>query len=100
MEVIPDEALKPDLIPAPDASWDVIQDFALSFAGYKIHGSYEKCAEIANAQRRESLSDVRTCLFFEQRRWRHIGEEPDDETLLYIRSLVEEIRTRVVEASH
>ncbi|MBI4758552.1 MAG: hypothetical protein HY783_06080, partial [Chloroflexi bacterium] len=99
MEYIPNEALTPELIPVPDASWDVIQDFALSFPGYTIHGSFDKCAEIANAQRRETLSDLRTFLFFEQRRWRHFGQVPDKEALSYIRSLVEEIRARVVETT-
>ena len=29
-----------DLIPGPDASWEEIFDFALTFDGYKHYGSY------------------------------------------------------------
>jgi hypothetical protein len=82
-------------IPNPDASWAEMGEFALTFDGYKVWGSFEKCAEIANSRRHESLTDLRTCLFFEQRRWRHFGENPVEETMVYIRSLVEEIRSMV-----
>ena len=53
------------------------------------------CAEIANARRHNSLTDLRTCLFFEQRRWRHFGEDPEGEDMAYIREVVEKIRGRV-----
>lgn len=82
-------------IPNPDASWREIAEFALTFNGYEVWGSFEKCAEIANAKRQDSLTDLRTCLFFEQRRWRHFGEDPDGEAMAYIRALVEKIRRRV-----
>jgi hypothetical protein len=97
MDYVPDEALTLDLIPTPDASWHEIQEFALAFSGYSFHGSSEKCAEIANARRHETLSDLRTCLFFEQRRWHHFGRDPHDEAMVYIRSLVDGIRARVVQ---
>ena len=82
-------------IPTPEASWGELGEFALTFDGYSVWGSFDKCAEIANARRRESLTDLRTCLFFEQRRWRHFGESPDAEAMMYIRGLVEKIRNRV-----
>jgi len=77
-------------IPDSDASWNVISEFALTFNGYDIEG----CAEIANAHRHDSLTDLRTCLFYEQRRWRHFGETPDDEAMAYIRDLVKKLRSR------
>jgi len=82
-------------IPSPDASWREIAEFALTFDGYEFWGSFEKCAEIANAKGQHSLTDLRTCLFFEQRRWRHFGEDPDREAMMYIRALVEKIRSWV-----
>ena len=82
-------------IPNPDASWDEIGEFALTFDGYNVWGSFDKCAEIANASKHESLTDLRTCQFFEQRRWRHFGENPDEETMIYIREMVEKIRSMV-----
>ncbi len=45
-------------IPPPGASWRVVNKFALTFNGYKAWGSFQKCAEIANAQRHESLTRV------------------------------------------
>jgi hypothetical protein len=95
MHEIVNEDLTLSNIPIPDASWDEIEEFALTFDGYNVWGSFDKCAEIANARRHESLTDLRTCLFFEQRRWRHFGENPDEKTMDYIRGLVEEIRSMV-----
>lgn len=82
-------------IPAADADWEVIEEFALSFDGYEACGSFEKCAEIANVRRHGSLTDLRTCLFFEQRRWRHFGVNPDGKAMKYIRSVIEKIRLKV-----
>lgn len=79
-------------IPASDADWHSIGEFALSYDGYQRWGSFEKCAEIANAQRRGSLDELRTCLFFEQRRWRHFGDAPDAASIAYIRAIIEKIR--------
>ncbi len=84
-----------DALPEPGADWGSVGDFALTFDGYTEHGSFEACAEIANAKRHDSLSDLRTCLFFEQRRWRHFGEIPDAESMSYIHGLVEQIRSRL-----
>jgi hypothetical protein len=86
-------------IPPPDADWDSIQRFALTFNGYKHWGSFERCAEIAEQRRSETLTDLRTCLFFQQRRWRHLGCEPYGEEMRYIRGVLEEIRRRVAEAN-
>jgi hypothetical protein len=43
----------------------------------------------------DTFAELRTCLFFEQRRWRHIGEVPDAEAMAYIRDLVRQIRAKV-----
>jgi len=82
-------------IPSIDADWDVIEKFALTFDGYNASGSFEECADIANAGRHGSLRELRTCLFFEQRRWRHFGESPDEQAMEYIRGVVEKIRRKV-----
>ena len=84
-------------IPDPGDQLGAIFQFALTFNGYEHHGSFEKCADIANERRNDTLLNLRTCLFFEQRRWRHMGEEPDDEAMKYIRMLVREIRAKVEE---
>ena len=91
-------------LPSPDAGWREIGRFALSFNGYEAWGSFRKCADVADrwadavratATLPDSLTELRTCLFFEQRRWRHFGFDPDEEAMRYIGALVEEIRKRV-----
>jgi hypothetical protein len=100
---IPNRELRLDDLPEPRvADWGVIEAFALSFDGYVLHP--EDCGEVANiaAERFRSsgalpasLSDLRTCLFYEQRRWRHFAESPDPESLAYIHKLVDAIRDKV-----
>jgi hypothetical protein len=82
-------------IPASDADWGEIMPFAHTFDGYKIMGSFEACAAIANERRQETLTELRTCLFFEARRWRHFGEDPDPLAMEYIRGLLTQIRDRI-----
>ena len=70
--------------------------FAHTFAGYEACGSFERCAEIANAEDHSSLDNLRSCLFFEARRWHHVGEDLDAEDEAYWRLIVAKIR-RIVE---
>lgn len=82
-------------IPSPEADWGTIGRFALTYNGYEKCGSLEACAEIANSGRIETLADLRACLFFEQRRWRHFGRAPDGAAMSHIRSLLAQTRDRV-----
>lgn len=82
-------------IPYQKADWSAIQQFALTFNGYESHDSFEKCAQIANDHRHDTLTNLRICLFFEQRRWRHFGEEPDEDSMAYIRAVLNKIRHKV-----
>jgi hypothetical protein len=84
-------------VPEADADMERIGHFASTFDGYAHWGSFEKCAEIANEERHESLTNVRSCLFFECRRWRHYGDDPDAEAQEQWRNMVREVR-RFVEA--
>ena len=88
-------------LPAPNADWGTISTFALTFDGYGHWHPESKCAEIANAtvgefwatgQLPTTLSELRTCLFFEQRRYHHFGSPPDEKEMKYIRAIVEAIR--------
>ena len=83
-------------IPGPLAKWEEIEKFALTFDGYEKWGSSEKCAEVANAKRSDTLTELRTCLFFEQRRWRWNGGPPEDDLIAYARDLLVKIRAKVV----
>lgn len=97
-----------DIVPPADASSRDILMFGLSFDGYAYWAAEdpssrgtETCGRIANEAAKvwgesatvpDDLVVLRTCLFFEQRRWRHFASEPGPETVRYLRALVEAIR--------
>jgi hypothetical protein len=93
--MISNHSLKESDIPLPDAAIESIAAFALTFNGYEHSGSLQDCANIANARRHDTLTNLRTCLFFEQRRWRHFNEPPDAAAQAYWRNLVLMIREKV-----
>lgn len=104
MKEISNTELEEKDIPLPNASWNIIGHFALTFNGYDYWGSFGKCGDIANRWAKawqekkllpDSLTELRTCLFFEQRRWRHFGYDPDETTMVYIHALVEAIRSKI-----
>jgi hypothetical protein len=97
---VPNKLLEFSKIPGEEARWEEIERFALTFDGYKHWGGSEKCGEIANARRQSTMSELRTCLFFEQRRWRHFGYPPDADAMQYIRGLLEQIRARTKVANN
>lgn len=98
IKLIPNEKLTIADVPAVNDDWETISEFALTFDGYNAWGSFEKCAEIANAHKHSSLSELRTCLFFEQRRWRHFGETPHEDAMAYIRDVVSKIRQSLTQS--
>lgn len=91
-------------IPPPDAPYHpAISSFALTFDGYAYAGSGATLSALVERARSVfsrsgklpedlSLSEVRACLFLEQRSWRHIGELPDKAAMRYIHALLEAIR--------
>jgi hypothetical protein len=93
---IDNEHLRSTDVPTRSADWKEIVQFSHTFNGYEAHGSHAACAAIANARRHETLTDLRTCLFFEQRRWNHRGGFPDAVAMEYIRSLLDQIRDKVI----
>ena len=105
MEKIANSELMNNIIPPRRAGWKKIQPFALTFNGYAHWGSFKRCREVAEhgvklyrGQRPldQTLTDLRTCLFFEARRWKHYEKDPSKKGMEYIRALVEAIRLRVV----
>lgn len=97
LDLIASEDLKVADIPEFDSNWDLICQFAHTFNGYDHWGSFEKCAEIANQRRHDTIEELRSCLFFEARRWRHFGNEPDGNDLIYIRELLTKIQQQLVQ---
>ena len=104
IEEIATKDLSEDDLPPQNAKWEAINEFALTFNGYEYWGSFDKCADVANQSYKiyvtkgrlpDSVNALRSCLFFEQRRWRHFGECPDEETMAYIHQIIESIRTKI-----
>ncbi len=104
MDKIPNTQLIETDIPSHRAGWKVIEPFALTFNGYDHWGSFKKCREVAKfgvdlyrnqKDLSQSMTDLRTCLFFEARRWKHFEKKPSKKGMEYIHALVEAIRLRV-----
>lgn len=102
---IPNERLNATAVPPATASWHIIGRFALTLDGYRAIGQKE-CSQLAEkvggefsrdatSLQRLSLTELRACLFFEQRRFRHFGSEPQDADRDYINALLETIRQRI-----
>jgi hypothetical protein len=105
MNKIPNSELAEKNIPSNHASWKKILPFALTFNGYEYWGDFEKCREVAKLgissyrDKRafsQSLTDLRTCLFYEARRWRHLEKDPNKKGMEYIHALLDAIRMRVL----
>jgi hypothetical protein len=84
-------------VPQRGESWDAVSDFALSYDGYAY---WDDLAALAGSvlqrwTRRRSLPDtldeLRGCLFYEQRRWHHFGEEPTGRSAEYMWAMVNAI---------
>lgn len=104
MNKIPNSQLIIGDLPSRRAAWKNIIPFAQSFNGYEHCGSVQKCRDVAkqgvalhkaNRDLNQSLTDLRTCLFFEARRWKHLEKDPNKAGLDYVRALLEAIRVRV-----
>jgi len=91
-------------VPQPDDPWWTVGDiFALTYDAYARVGSGDEVASIANQARDvfdatgevpTSIETIRTCLFFEQRRWRHFDADPyeDPATKVYLHALLDRLR--------
>jgi hypothetical protein len=97
---IPTRELAVEHLPATGADWGAVARFALSFDGYRRWGSFERCAEIGDrwadaymtgGELPDTLDLCRTCLFFEQRRWRDRPSGPDAPTRRYVGALLDRI---------
>jgi len=104
MDRIPNSQLIEKDVPSRRAGWGKIEDFALTYNGYTQWGSFKKCREVAKQginlykgkkELTQSLTDLRTCLFFEARRWKHFEKHPNKNGMGYIHALVEAIRLRI-----
>jgi len=91
-------------VPSDDAPWfPAVNEFALTFNAYERLGSLEKTDAVArfgakcyagNGSFPDNLDLVRSCLFFEQRRYHHLDVDPYDEpqSREYLKALLRKIR--------
>jgi hypothetical protein len=98
--------LKANQIPDMNSEYFLIAEFALTFNGYE---KFERVAEFANnnlaaynldreSLKKRTLTELRACLFYEQRRYRHMDEEPINGDREYINALLTGIFKRVQES--
>lgn len=81
-------------IPSFKEAWARIEPFAYTFDGFRYWGSIERCASEAEKVP-ATLTQLRTCLFFEAKRWIHLKRMPDEPSLRRIRALVFAIGEKV-----
>jgi hypothetical protein len=88
-------------VPNEHAPWCDITKFARTFNGYEYYPNHE-CGTLANSTKRErvtngdalqplSLAELMACLFFEHRRYNHLGYPPEGPEMEYIHELLSEI---------
>ncbi|WP_421119865.1 hypothetical protein ACE2AJ_00455 [Aquihabitans daechungensis] len=92
--MIPQEEI---IVPSSDAPINHIWAFAHTYNAYDRHDGMDGASAIGNDMRdrwnegqplSDELNQCRAALFFEARRWRHYGYDPDGRDLTYIRTLV------------
>jgi hypothetical protein len=95
---VPNAQLKVHAIPAHGDSWDAVSTFSLSYDGYAY---WDDVTELASRSMRgwtrartlpATVDEVRACLFYEQRRWHHFGEDPNGRGAQYIWALLDALR--------
>jgi hypothetical protein len=98
-------ALTASGIPHRGDSWEAVSTFALSYDGYAY---WDDVAALATRAMRRwirdrtvptSIDEVRGCLFYEQRRWQHFGEDPTGRRALYVWVLLDALRALVTSRS-
>jgi hypothetical protein len=97
-ESLTNEALDLASIPPSDAGWKEIEKFALTLNGYEAIG--QRLGHLADLHAQAGtlpteLTELRGCLFFEQRRWRQFDAPPDGKPMEHILRLLEAIRSAV-----
>jgi len=99
---LPNVQLRVHGIPDRGDSRDTVSSFALTYDGYAY---WDDVTELATRSIRawtrhrllpDTIDEIRGCLFYEQRRWHHFGEEPTGRGALYLWALLDSLRHLVV----
>jgi hypothetical protein len=99
--VIPTSQLTEGDLPPVGSNWAAYAAFAAKFDPSESYRSVEACGEVAswafsrwqaNGQVPIKLDALRACLYFELRRWRFLGQDPNPEAMRWINALIAEMR--------
>jgi hypothetical protein len=102
---IPNGQLRLHGIPERGDSWDAVCSFSLTYDGYAY---WTDVSELATRSVRTwtrhhrlpaTIDEVRACLFYEQRRWHHFGEDPNGRGAQYVWALLDTLRNLVAARS-
>jgi hypothetical protein len=95
---ITNAALTPGAIPQRREMWDAVSAFSLSYDGYAYWNDLPELAARSvsgwtrNHTLPSSIDEIRGCLFYEQRRWHHFGEDPHGRSAEYVWALLDALR--------
>ena len=101
---LPDDALRPDDVPAVDAPWAAIDDFGHRYHAYRVAGSLQRVADLtleahdrweADGTLPTGLARLRLALFHTVRATH--GTSPDPATAAWARALIAAIATCVAD---
>lgn len=102
MNYIPSANLRISDIPSPRAKLEIIMSFALTFdplvevsEGQKMPTFNDGFEITLNNLSIYNFSELRYMLYFEQRRWNHLGRKPDSKTEDGIRQIVAQLIQKV-----
>ena len=92
-------------VPRRGDPWETVSSFCLSYDGYAYWDDVSELA--ARCLRRwtrhgavpATIDEVRGCLFFEQRRWHHFGEDPNGRGAHYLGDLLDTLHGLVASGS-
>ncbi|MFT3685926.1 MAG: 5-oxoprolinase subunit PxpA [Phycisphaerales bacterium] len=88
--------LRASQVPAAGSSWQEIVSFASTFDWSEMNPYGRISGPLRLVSSRESMTGLRAHLFFEYRRWNHIGDLPDEQTVAGVNRLLELIRAKAL----
>ena len=95
LNIIKTSDLRVENLPDLGASWRVVSRFALTFDPVEIGDYGEKSGDLDNICDESSVVELRSHLYVEQRRWNHFGDDPDDETMDGIKTIMKMLHEKV-----
>ncbi|EDM26742.1 shikimate kinase [Lentisphaera araneosa HTCC2155] len=96
LNIIKTSDLKLENLPDLSASWRIVSRFALTFDPTEIGDYGEKSGDLDNVSEESNIVELRSHLYVEQRRWNHFGDDPDEETMNAIKTIMKMLHEKVI----